>query len=408
MRSGWDYEQLSALVRGEPLPLMVVDLDILDANTQRLARIAQAHGKRLRVASKSVRVPELLRQILRVGGDHFCGLMCFSAPEAQLLRSEGFDDLLIAYPSVQPADLAVLWELTQNGAVITHMLDELAHVEMLGRYWQQRSNGGAARPLRLCIDLDMSWRPRGIHVGVQRSPVRTVEDFRRVLDAVLRRPELKLSGVMGYEAQIAGLPDQNPFAPLLNPVKKWIKQKSVIAVAAKRQAVAALLKQRGVDIEFFNGGGTGSLRTTSLEPWITEVTAGSGFLQSHLFDYYAGNENQPAFCFALQVTRSSQADHVTCQSGGFIASGPAHADKAPVPFLPAGLKSTSGEGFGEVQTPLVVPPAWRGRLRPGDPVFFRPAKAGEIAERFNDYLLKRGERIVGRVKTYRGLGHCFY
>jgi D-serine deaminase-like pyridoxal phosphate-dependent protein len=213
---------------------------------------------------------------------------------------------------------------------------------------------------------------------------------------------------MGYEAQIAGLPDQNPFAPLLNPAKKLIRQKSVSVVATRRREVSEELQRRGVHIDFFNGGGTGSIRTTTLEPWVTEVTAGSGFLQSHLFDYFGANENQPAFCFALQVTRSSQADHVTCQSGGFIASGPAHADKAPIPFLPAGLKPTSGEGFGEVQTPLIVPPEWRGKLRPGDPVFFRPAKAGEIAERFNEYLLKRGARIVGRAKTYRGLGYCFY
>jgi D-serine deaminase-like pyridoxal phosphate-dependent protein len=408
MTTTWDYDQLKQLIRGECMPLMVVDLDILDANTQRLSRIAKAHGKNLRVASKSVRVPDLLRHIVKTGGEHFRGLMCFSTHEARLLHAEGFDDLLMAYPSVQPADLDVLWEMTQAGAVVTHMIDELAHVEMLSQYWRERAGGSAALPLRVCIDLDMSWRPRGLHLGVQRSPVRTVDDFRRVLDAVLQHPELKMSGVMGYEAQVAGLPDQNPFAPLLNPAKKLIKRKSVAAVAAQRQAVAEVLKGRGVQIDFFNGGGTGSIRTTSLEPWITEVTAGSGFLQSHLFDYYAANENQPAFCFALQVTRSSQADHVTCQSGGFIASGPAHADKAPIPFLPTGLKPTGGEGFGEVQTPLIVPPEWRGRLRPGDPVFFRPAKAGEIAERFNEYLLKRGSSIVGRVKTYRGLGHCFY
>ena len=404
----WSYEQLRQLVRGERMPLMVVDLDILEANTHRLARIAQEHGKNLRVASKSVRVPELLKHIAKVGGDHFRGLMCFSIEEARLLRSQGFDDLLIAYPSVQPADVELLWEMTQGGTVITHMVDELAHVEMLSQFWREKAGGASVRPLQICIDLDMSWRPRGFHLGVQRSPVRTLEDFRRVLDAILQHPELQMAGVMGYEAQVAGLGDQNPFAPLLNPAKKWIKRKSVAAVAEKRAAVARLLKERGVQIAFFNGGGTGSIRTTTLEPWITEVTAGSGFLQSHLFDYYASNQNQPAFCFALQITRSSQADHVTCQSGGFIASGPAHSDKGPVPFLPPGLKPTGGEGYGEVQTPLVVPPELRGTLRPGDPVFFRPAKAGEIAERFNEYLLKRGDRIVGRAKTYRGLGYCFH
>ena len=55
-----------------------------------------------------------------------------------------------------------------------------------------------------------------------------------------------------------------------------------------------------------------------------------------------------------------------------------------------------------------MPPELRGKLAPGDPVLFRPAKAGEIAERFDEYLLKRGDRIVGRAKTYRGLGHCFH
>lgn len=406
--TAWDYDALKALIRGEALPLMLVDLDVFDANVRRLGGIAERHGKRLRTASKSVRVPELLRHIFAVGGRSFSGLMCFAVAEAQLLHSMGFDDLLIAYPTVQPSDLDIAWTLTQQGATITLMVDAPLHAEMLARYWRARAAGAAAAPLRVCIDQDMSWRPAGVHIGVQRSPVRSVADMARVVDAIVVHPELKLAGVMGYEAQIAGLGDATPFAPLMNPVKKLIKERSVRDVAEKRRAAIEMLKARGITLEFFNGGGTGSLKTTSVEPWVSEVTAGSGFLQSHLFDYYASNENQPAFCFALQVTRSSQPDHVTCQSGGFIASGPAGPDKAPVVFLPRGLKPTGGEAYGEVQTPLIVPPELRGRLQPGDPIFFRPAKAGEIAERFNEYLLKRGNQIVGRAKTYRGLGYCFY
>ena len=335
--------------------------------------------------------------------------MCYSVDEASLLASEGLDDFLVAYPTVQETDVEIAWDLTQAGKTLALMLDSPEHAAMLGLAWSARSERHAgARPLRVCIDVDMSWRPLGQHVGVQRSPVRTLSDFARVVDAVLAEPALTLAGVMGYEAQIAGLGDENPFAPLLNPAKKLIKSQSTRDVAQRRGEIAELLKNRGVKLDFFNGGGTGSIRTTTLEPWITEVTAGSGFLQSHLFDYYAANENAPAYCFALQVTRSSQPDHVTCQGGGFIASGPTDADKAPVPFLPPGLKPTKAEGFGEVQTPLAVPPNLRGRLKPGDPVFFRPAKAGELAERFTEYLLKRGDRIVGRAKTYRGLGRCVH
>jgi D-serine deaminase-like pyridoxal phosphate-dependent protein len=108
------------------------------------------------------------------------------------------------------------------------------------------------------------------------------------------------------------------------------------------------------------------------------------------------------------VTRVPEPGIVTCQSGGFIASGPPGVEKAPIPFRPAGLRTTKGEGTGEVQTPLVVPPELRGKLALGDPVFFRPAKAGEIAERFREYLLCRGDEVVGRAPTYRGLGDCFF
>ena len=403
--AAWDYEALATLVRDERLPLVVVDLDVFEANVRRLVGIAAAHGKLLRPASKSVRVPELLRLIARLGAPTVRGVMCYSVDEASLLAGEGLDDLLVAYPTVQASDVAIAWALTQAGTTLALMLDSPEHAARLARAWQAQGTGA---PLRVCIDVDMSWRPLGQHVGVQRSPVRTLADFARVVDAILAEPALRLAGVMGYEAQIAGLADENPFAPLLNPAKKLIKSQSTRDVAQRRGEIAELLRSRGVRLDFFNGGGTGSIRTTTLEPWITEVTAGSGFLQSHLFDYYAANENVPAYCFALQVTRSSQADHVTCQGGGFIASGPTDADKAPVPFLPAGLKPTKAEGFGEVQTPLAVPPELRGRLRPGDPVFFRPAKAGELAERFTEYLLKRGDRIVGRAKTYRGLGRCFH
>jgi D-serine deaminase-like pyridoxal phosphate-dependent protein len=59
-----------------------------------------------------------------------------------------------------------------------------------------------------------------------------------------------------------------------------------------------------------------------------------------------------------------------------------------------------------VQTPLAVPDGVRLDL--GDPVFFRHAKAGELAEHFAEYALVRGDRVEARVPTYRGAGRCFH
>jgi D-serine deaminase-like pyridoxal phosphate-dependent protein len=64
-----------------------------------------------------------------------------------------------------------------------------------------------------------------------------------------------------------------------------------------------------------------------------------------------------------------------------------------------------------VQTPLRIDN--KSNLRLGDPIFFRPAKAGEISEHFNEYLIiqtdkKTGMKTLRKEKTYRGLGKRFY
>ena len=107
----------------------------------------------------------------------------------------------------------------------------------------------------------------------------------------------------------------------------------------------------------------------------------------------------------LQVVRKPADGFVTCLGGGLVASGAAGADRLPLPCWPEGLELLPLEGAGEVQTPLKGPGT--AALSLGDPVFFRHAKAGELAEHFNEYLFVRGDHIVSRAPTYRGLGKAF-
>jgi D-serine deaminase-like pyridoxal phosphate-dependent protein len=135
------------------------------------------------------------------------------------------------------------------------------------------------------------------------------------------------------------------------------------------------------------------------------VTAGSGFLDSHLFDHFRDLPLEPAAYFALQIVRVPAQGFVTCLGGGYVASGAPGMSRLPIPALPAGVSLTTLEGAGEVQTPLALT---RGiALKLGDPVFFRHAKAGELAEHFNAYALVRGDAIEGEAPTYRGLGFSF-
>jgi D-serine deaminase-like pyridoxal phosphate-dependent protein len=159
------------------------------------------------------------------------------------------------------------------------------------------------------------------------------------------------------------------------------------------------------DLRFVNGGGTGSLESTSAEAAVTEVSAGSGVFGPHLFDTYSTFRPRPAALFALPVVRRPGAGWVTLFSGGYLASGPADEQRLPVVHLPQGLALSGSEGAGEVQTP--VRGAAADRLRIGDLVWLRHAKAGELAERFTRVHLVEGDRVVGSALTYRGEGESF-
>lgn len=392
-------------LRTERLPAVVVDLDAFDRNVAKAARMVRHRGKPLRLATKSVRVPELIARALKGSGGALRGLMCFSAQEALFLRELDpslFDDFLVAYPTLQASDLQALRALHDSGARATIVVDHPEQARVLSLAMR-----GGTRPFPVLIDVDASLRFAGglLHLGVRRSRIRDASGALELADAIAREPGLEVGGIMAYEAQVAGLADRNPFKRLLNPIAAVIRRLSVGRVAALRAEIADALRARGHRVSIVNGGGTGSLNYALEEPALTEVTIGSGFLCPHLFDYYSNIRFEPACYFALQAVRASDHGYITCQGGGYIASGEPGWDRVPLPCEPLGLRMVSTEGAGEVQTPLRVP---RGAdIALGAPVLFRHAKSGELAERFNDYLLMSKGTVVARAKTYRGLGQCF-
>jgi D-serine deaminase-like pyridoxal phosphate-dependent protein len=397
------YVRYARAVGGEAYPVALVDLDALSANVAHLVGLAAARGKTVRVASKSVRSVELLRRIAELGGPAVRGVMAYCAAEASHLAANGVKDLLVAYPSASPRDAALVAEANRDGAVVRATVDAAAHLDVLA---------AAARKARVIVpvvvDVDVAYRPLGAYLGVRRSPLHDVPSVVALVRRVRATDGLSFAGLQAYEAHVAGLPDAAGLGvagALSDAAKRAMKRAARAAVAETRQALATALAAEGVAVPLFNGGGTGSVASTADEPAVSEVAVGSGFLASHLFDGYEGLRLAPAACFALQVVREPAPGFVTCLGGGLIASGSAGVDRLPVPYLPAGLSLTPLEGAGEVQTPLVLPPGVH--LAPGSPVFFRHAKAGELAEHVNAYLLVRGDRVEGRALTYRGEGKAF-
>jgi D-serine deaminase-like pyridoxal phosphate-dependent protein len=372
-------------------PMMVVDLDAFDANAADLTR--RAAGKPVRVASNSLRVPALVERALARPG--FSGVLAYSLREALWLVRQGItDDAVMGYPTVDRVALADLLGDEEARERVTLMVDDPAHLSLIE----------AAAPdgvrARVAIDIDAGLKLGRSHVGPKRSPLYDAGEVVGLARDIVDRG-LSLVGVMTYEGQVAGVPDDVPHQRARSLVVRKLKSASVTQLEERRSQIVARLGEL-VDLEFWNAGGSGSVESTVADPVVTEVAAGSGLLAPGLFDHYLSFEPRPAAFYGVPVVRRPGDGVVTVAGGGFIASGPTGKDRAPLPWAPPDLHLTGLEGAGEVQTPLTGSGAHL--LQIGDWVWFRHAKSGELAEHTNLVHLVAGNEVVETVPSYRGLG----
>ena len=394
------YERFEAIFSEVQAPFAFVDLDAVWANSADMLR--RARGKPLRIASKSVRSRPVLERLLDLDPG-FQGVLGFTLPEAIWLWDQGFRDIVVAYPTADRACLTRLARITsedpEEAPVV--MVDSTEHLDLI-----EEAATSFVAPVRVAIDIDLSWWPlRGrLKIGPKRSPVRTAEQAIALAQEIDRRERTRLVGLMAYEGQIAGVGDNVPRKAITNTLIRAMQSASARDIEERRAEIVTALSEVA-QLEFVNGGGTGSIESTAAEWAVTEVAAGSGFFAPILFDHYRAFTLRPAAMFALPIVRRPGRGVATALGGGYLASGVGAKDRMPVPHLPSGLRLDPQEGAGEVQTPLRGSAA--NRLAVGDRVYFRHVKAGELCERFNTLYLVTGMTIRDEVPTYRGEGKSF-
>lgn len=421
---GTQHDRLERATEHLDAPFAAVDLDAFDRNRADMVRRVVAADRpprhstlgaglpartTIRVASKSVRCRALLhRTFAGPNADAFHGILALTLPEALWLAEDGFDDIVVAYPSVDRRALLELAEwttrehVTGSGRSIAVMVDDIAQLDAI------RAAGASPRhPVAVCLELDAGLHllDGRVRIGARRSPLHTVEQLTAVAREVVRRPEVRLVGLMGYEAQVAGVGDRPPGRRAYGRVIQAMQALSRAELRRRRSQAVVAVEQVAGPLAFVNAGGTGSLESSASEPAVTEVAAGSGLLAPALFDTYSRFSPSPAAFFAVPVVRRPGPGVATALGGGYVASGAAGPDRLPRPWYPEGLRLDPQEGTGEAQTPLLGPVA--DTLEIADRVWFRHTKAGELCERFDRLYLVSGDTIVDEVPTYRGDGQTF-
>ncbi len=423
-----------ATIAPDYAPSAWLDMDALDHNIELVNQKTQAVN--LRLATKSIRSIDVLRYI-KNKSPKFIGLMSYAADESVYLLDNGFDNVLCAYPSLDKDSIAQTFKYTKNGAVMIWMADRIEHLTILNAVGKTHNT-----QVSVCLDINMSMALPKLYFGTKRSALMGKKDVKKLLQQAEGLPFIAINAVMGYEGQIAGLPEHLPQKPLLAPAIKLLKKQSAKQVSRRRKAVVSLLQKKQQPLQLVNGGGSGSMDFTSSQSEVTEITVGSAYYKPAYFDYMDSmHAFKPAAGFVLQVTRHpespaknrllsqlGQASHnvITCHGGGFIASGASGSDKSPVVHYPKNLTILSDEGFGEVQTPMqVFDGASVNPVKIGDYVWCRHAKAGELCEHFNQLIGYQSKAAISAattaspsttglnstnqiMTTYRGDGKCFH
>jgi len=390
------WASLTKAAAGIPAPAAVLEFDALRWNTHDLVR--RAGGVPLRIASKSLRVRGVLQSLHQVPG--IAGILAFTLAEALWLARD-FDDVVLGYPTADRQALRRLAGDERLASRVTLMVDGEEQLDLIDAVLPPASRC----TLRICLDADASWRSPVLgFIGTRRSPLHTPEQVAGFGRRIASRPGFQLVGLMMYEAQVAGVGNAVPGAAVRNQLMRLVQGRSMAELTARRRRIVQALGEVA-DLEFVNGGGTGSVESTAADSSVTEITAGSGIFAGHLFGNYRSFSPAPAAAVALDVVRRPGPGFATVLGGGWIASGPPGHSREPQIAWPRGVRLLPREGAGEVQTPLAGPAA--AGLRPGDRIWLRHAKSGELSERVNEFHVVRDGQVAAVLPTYRGEGKAF-
>lgn len=226
-----------------PTPALVLDADVVRRNLRRMAEYAAAHRLRLRPHTKTHKSVPIARLQSGIGGA--VGLTVAKVGEA-VVMADATDDLLMAYPAVDPRRCGELARLARTKTVRVG-LDTATAADALSA--AATSAGGTVGVL---VDLD---------VGLHRTGVQSPAAALALAQHVDRSPGLRLDGIMYYPGHVWSRPDAQ--ADVLR------------AVDALLAEAIGLWARHGLQARIVSGGSTPTAYQSHLVTLATEVRPGT-------------------------------------------------------------------------------------------------------------------------------------
>lgn len=269
-------------------PSMIVDLDVMEQNIEKLIALLKPTGVTIRPHLKTTKSPILAKKLIAAGAKGGC---VAKLSEAEVMAAEGVDDLLITSEIIGPVKVARLVELFRKHPKIQIVVDNEIGATAIN---DALAASGIETPILTLIDLD---------VGLARTGV-APEHALAMAKHVATLKHLKIIGVQGYEGHLQHVHG------------KVARAKACRASMAVLTSTANLLKENGFDIEVVTTGGTGTAEFCSSTPGITEVQPGSFIFMDADYRNAVGSYFAHSLTvLSTVVSKSATAKRVTIDAG---------------------------------------------------------------------------------------------
>src|SRR6516165_7433524 len=257
-------------------PCLLINLDIPTANLARMAALAGRSRVLLRPHAKTHKSLRVARLQLQQGATGIC---VATVGEAEVMRSGGIEDILIAYPLVGEAKLTRLLPLPADGG-ITLATDSMEVAEGYSRLAAR-----AGRTLPVLLDVDSGMRRTGIHPAMAGE----------VGAKIASLPGLNLTGIMthaGHAHDVTAQPD----------IEAVARQESR-AMQQARERLEALK----IPVPVVSAGSTITAPYLSADDGITEIRPGTYvFNDLRTLELYACTPDQIAATILATVISAGE------------------------------------------------------------------------------------------------------
>jgi D-serine deaminase-like pyridoxal phosphate-dependent protein len=234
-------------------PQLLINLDVVDANLERMFGAFRGKPVTVRVHFKSLKCAGLARYIARHGGNSF---LCAKLNEAEVLLDAGIKDVLVANQIVGPIKVKRLAELAKRGDVKVCVDD--------GDNVKELSQAALAAGSTIGVLVE-------VNIGMNRCGVEPGEPALALAKLIHASPSLRFDGLQGYDGHLQ---------LMANMTEK--KEKSQQATASLIDT-ARLIEQAGIPVKIVTGAGTGTWEFVGVAEGITEIQPGSFILMDAIY-----------------------------------------------------------------------------------------------------------------------------